>query len=483
MMTFRVALRALTTRPVRSAVLAGGFGCGIAVMAALLGVGEVILEQARSPDLRGGGDVVVFGLSGELREGRALVSVLREPGGWDVDVKAVSPTATAPLYVAGEDGTLAVQARGGIPSLERAVGDRETSAIAEWNDMGADAAWIAPGRAELLRDIDGFHVAPDAPEHAGTWLEWLYFNGRSGDSSFYVSFIFGPVFESGMQPVLVRCQLESAGVKRVFSDVAEVDASALLESAPDVDAGPSRVRLFGTEYHLRLALFEEGPDGPRPGRHAGRRPDLTGELVLDASRGGSMLPLELRGSQRWVSGYVVPVMAGTWRGAFTFGGERISLDGGTGYHDHNWGFWKGVTWQWGQVSSAGFAVVYGRVHAPPEFADPEHMPTFVVIDPPDGPPTVSTGALIEETDETDGTTPREISIEARGLGVDLAIHFDVEDVIRSPAPFVMGEDGEPELEFLQMRGAYTVSGTYAGAPLEFEEKGVAETYRAPRGGE
>ena len=41
------------------AVLACGFGFGIAVMAALLGVGEVILEQAHSPALEGGGDVVI----------------------------------------------------------------------------------------------------------------------------------------------------------------------------------------------------------------------------------------------------------------------------------------------------------------------------------------------------------------------------------------------------------------------------------------
>ena len=41
--------------PVRSAVLAGGFGLGVAVMAALLGVAEVVLEQSQSPALVGGG--------------------------------------------------------------------------------------------------------------------------------------------------------------------------------------------------------------------------------------------------------------------------------------------------------------------------------------------------------------------------------------------------------------------------------------------
>ena len=55
----RLALRSLTAHPVRSAVLAAGFGVGVAVMAILLGVAEIVLTQARSPDLVGGGDVVI----------------------------------------------------------------------------------------------------------------------------------------------------------------------------------------------------------------------------------------------------------------------------------------------------------------------------------------------------------------------------------------------------------------------------------------
>ena len=41
-MTWRLALRALATRPVRTAVLACGFGFGIAVMAALLALSGVL---------------------------------------------------------------------------------------------------------------------------------------------------------------------------------------------------------------------------------------------------------------------------------------------------------------------------------------------------------------------------------------------------------------------------------------------------------
>ena len=48
-------------------------------MAALLGVGGVILEQARAPALLGGGDVVVDGAAGRLSNARFVLSgVLRD---------------------------------------------------------------------------------------------------------------------------------------------------------------------------------------------------------------------------------------------------------------------------------------------------------------------------------------------------------------------------------------------------------------------
>ena len=65
-MMLRIAWRSLVTRPVRTAVLAAGFGFGIAVMAELLGVGHVMLEQAHVLALHGGGDLVVSGVFGSI---------------------------------------------------------------------------------------------------------------------------------------------------------------------------------------------------------------------------------------------------------------------------------------------------------------------------------------------------------------------------------------------------------------------------------
>src|SRR5438445_7583850 len=76
-MILTLALRSLAVRPVRTGVLACGFGLGIAVMAALLGVGDVILEQARSPQLSGGGDVVVYGSFGLIENAPYVLSTVR----------------------------------------------------------------------------------------------------------------------------------------------------------------------------------------------------------------------------------------------------------------------------------------------------------------------------------------------------------------------------------------------------------------------
>ena len=98
-------------------------------MAALLGVGEVIMEQAHAPALRGGGDLVVGGAFGPVESARfVLAHVL---GGPELRPRrvAASPTRRATLYLITPAAALPIAARGGIPSLERAVDDPEIAGI------------------------------------------------------------------------------------------------------------------------------------------------------------------------------------------------------------------------------------------------------------------------------------------------------------------------------------------------------------------
>ncbi|MCY4074468.1 MAG: hypothetical protein OXH04_03440, partial [Acidobacteria bacterium] len=259
-----LAFRALLAHKLRSAVLAGGFGLGVSVIANLLGIGAVMLEQAGAPALAGGGDLVVAGSVGRVTSARFLLgNVLDRPAFADRVTVAV-PNERRTLYLVrhgdagdGADGgrgeaggadrdggdrdggdrgggdregglgvgvgrTVPVAARGGIPSLERRLGDEETSGVAAWIDAPGDRAWTAPDAGDVLRAMDRFHPIPDVPARADSWAEWLYFNGRQGDARFYLTFLVGPEHEPGRRLAGVRLQLDEGGRRSAWGEAAEV---------------------------------------------------------------------------------------------------------------------------------------------------------------------------------------------------------------------------------------------------------------------
>jgi hypothetical protein len=483
----RLAARSLTAHPVRSAVLALGFGVGVAVMAILLGVAEIVLRQAQSPALVGGGDVLIR-LSSAVPVQLMLAGTL-QAGELRDRIGTASPYATSDLYLTVNGRRSRVQARAGIPSLEKALGDPETAPVDAWRDTAEDRRWTLQTPDAVLRQVDRFHAIPDAPRWADSWAEWLYFNGRSDQARFYLTFLVGSTTDDGGRAAGVRLQLDRGDGVETFSGTATLTQEEV-DEAPDLTIGASSVRLEGLTYRIRLELEEVsnqevgnqrsvisnqgGGIRNRPSRSrvaSGRR--VTGELALQASPGRLVPPLEIRGSGGWVTGYVVPVMSGELDGWVEVGGERISFDNGTGYHDHNWGFWEGVSWRWGQVQHDDLSLLYGRVFAPPEAADPERMPGFVGVLGPDGPIAYAQDVRITETDDEDGN-PARVAISARGPAMDLTMRFDVESIVTNRTeggPWASGMD------FLQMRGTYTVEGVANRRRISFTAPGAAETFR------
>ncbi len=186
----RLALRSLTAHPVRSLVLAFGFGAGVAVMAILLGVAQVVLQQAQSPALVGGGDVLIQ-LNRQV-PAQVLLSGTLQADALRTRTRAASPFSNTYLFLTGDGAPTRVAVRAGIPSLERALADPETSGVAAWRDTTADAGWTASDPAAALRQVDRFHPVPDAPAWGNSWAEWLYFNGRDANGRFYLTFLVGP---------------------------------------------------------------------------------------------------------------------------------------------------------------------------------------------------------------------------------------------------------------------------------------------------
>ena len=549
-MIVRLALRTLLMHPIRTAVLAGGFGLGVAVMANLLGVAEVVLEQSQSPALVGGGDVVVSGAASRLTSGRYLLwGGLGAPAFAD-RIAAASPTRRASVFLV-QDGTVTrLRARGGIPSLERALEDPETSGVSAWVDAADDAAWTSPDPADVLRSLDRFHAIPDVPARAGSWVEWLYFNGQAGSTRFYLTFLVGPVGENGRRVAAVRLQLDRAGRVENYAETAEIDAVEVLATAPEITMGRSRIRLDGPRYVVSFDLRRDRAANPRDQTASGRadgtvqprslgerrseighasggrdkprfepsdagelgqalegaeasvtgarrgtsgelsrRPDgqegelsrptdrpsrATGEIVLTAHRGQSLPPLQITGARGWVSGYVVPVMSGALDGSIRVGNQTLPLAGGTGYHDHNWGFWEGVSWQWGQVQHEGLSILYGRVFPPADAADASRVPGFMMVLGPDGPLGQAVRVTIDETIEPALDRPSRIVVLGSSSSLDLRLEVDIGSAIRTP--WRSGRLAN-DLDFLQMRGRYRVSGKAGDRTLDFAAPGAAETFR------
>jgi len=454
----KLALRSLTAHPLRSGVLAAGFGVGVGVMAILLGVAGIVLEQAQSPALAGGGDVTIkLSLAAPARlvlAGTLQADALRSR------VRAAGASHSTDLYLLHDGRSTRVSAHGGIPSLERAVGDPESLQVAAWRDTDEDAAWTHETPDKVLRQIDRFHGVPDAPAWSSSWAEWLYFNGRSADARFYVTFLTGPRTERGGRTAGVRLQVERHGMMETFGASAEVQ-NADVDNAPDLTIGASTVRLVGMQYHVHLDVTDA--------KH--RR--AVGDFVLEASPGRLVPPLEITGARGWRTGYVVPVMSGKLEGMLSIDGSPVSLAGGTGYHDHNWGFWKGVSWQWGQAQQGDLSLIYGRVFPPRDAADPDTIPGFVGALGPDGPLGYSTDVRISESNDERGQ-PRQIHVTAHSSSLEIDFTFDVASSVTTRmtnGPLGNGVD------FLQLRGQYSVRGRAGDRKIQFIAPGSAETFR------
>jgi hypothetical protein len=454
----RLAFRSLAAHPVRTAVLAAGFGVGVAVMAILLGVAEVVLSQAEAPALVGGGDVIIR-LDSSV-PARLVLSGTLQSDQLRNRVRAASPRHTTSLYLVRDSNALRVEAQGGIPTLERGMGDPEITSSANWQDTPEDLSWTRTRPEELLRQIDRFHPVPDAPAWQDSWAEWLYFNGRASNARFYLTFLVGPKLADGSRPAGVRLQMDRDGRVDTFSAPATLDAAAT-ERAPELTIGGNRVTLDGLLYSIDLDLKDER------GRTA------RGRLTIEASPGRWVPPIEIGGAGGWRTGYVVPVMSGRLDGMLEVGGERISFDEGTGYHDHNWGFWKGVSWQWGQVQQGDLSFIYGRVFPPKEAADPDRVPGFVGGLGPDGPIGFATDVTITEENDARGQ-PRRITIAGRSPAIDVRLNFEVGSVVSTrmnQGPIGAG------VTFLQMRGQYGVTGRAGDRAVNFTAPGSAETFR------
>jgi hypothetical protein len=75
----------------------------------------------------------------------------------------------------------------------------------------------------------------------------------------------------------------------------------------------------------------------------------------------------------------------------------------------------------------------------------------------------------------DRKVPEEIVIEARGAQLEVNLHFSIDGSIRTP--FALTRGNGSSMDFLQLSGAYRVTGHAGGRSFDFTARGAAETFR------
>ena len=66
----------------------------------------------------------------------------------------------------------------------------------------------------------------------------------------------------------------------------------------------------------------------------------------------------------FTSGYTVPGLRAEASGSICVRTACERYSGAQSYHDHNWGVWRGVTWEWGATRAGAYTLLYGRVQPP-----------------------------------------------------------------------------------------------------------------------
>ncbi len=497
-MIVTLALRNLVLRPWRSFLLLAGFGLGVGVMITLLSIGEAMVIQSRDETLVGGGEVTVLpdgvdlellktgGVGGmwfSVANARFVYLQLLASPRLQPLVRAAAPQMEGKLLYlrAARTGELAVRASGEIPSLTRAVGAAPALVAGRWDDDAGDRRWATPSVAQLRDDIDHFHETPAGVRDPASWGEWHYFNVVSPDRKrwAFLTFLLGgevPRGEWGGQ-LLLTLHEEGKPARR-YSRL--VDRSRVRYSTDDADLqlGDAFVRVLADgRYAVRARIPAE--DGSAP---------ATVDLVV-APAPRAYFPGTSLGAGDFVSGYVVAGLRASASGTLCTGARCERYDGAQAYHDHNWGTWRGVTWDWGAARAGSYTVLYGRVQAPDSLmAD---APLFLYLVDSLGFRAVFRPREVQYDDARRvavGTTTlrvpaRAVMLDVRGPDT-LRLELAIEDATATDTRTALAERGEtglarriPRPWFIQMKGVARLSGRIDGAVVAGEGTGFFETYR------
>ena len=247
----------------------------------------------------------------------------------------------------------------------------------------------------------------------------------------------------------------------------------------DLVLGASRVTLLPDgRYHVVASASDEAGGGGRA---------TVDVVVTPAPR--AYFPGVALGGEALVSGYAVPALRAAATGRICVDGRCEELREAQAYHDHNWGIWRRVDWEWGAARAGVFTFLYGRVQPTDSVADVTPLllyltdslgfralfrPRAVTYD--DGRTILVNGARVR-------VPSRAVLADARGNDT-LRVELEIEHATGTDTRLgflARGDTTEARLisrpYFIQMKGVARLSGRVDGQPVSGVGTGFFETYR------
>lgn len=468
-----LALRHLVVRKLRSMFLLLGFSLGVGVMIVLLSVGQAMLDQSRDVSLVGGGALTVlpqgidveamrtgglggmfFGIERAKFLGRQVFGGPRHQD----QVEVVSPMIEGKLlYLQHGQQTVAVRSGGEIPSRATAVGAGLAIRSGTWLDSPADSAYVMPTAQQFYDELDHFHY-PSIRD--STWGEWHYFNVVIGPEEWwYITYLIGGEVPSGKWGgrVLITHRAPSGRYERFTTEVPSSEVQ-LDTARADLKLSRSMVRQQNGVYHL--LAHADGPGGVL---------DIDMNLVPDRHR--YFPPVETR-EESFLSGYVVPALSAEASGRICVGKRCRTFSAAPAYHDHNWGVWRGVTWEWGTGTGGHYNLLYGGV-----YGSSNTTPFFLALVDSIGVKQVLRFTDIQYAgrrrvaNSKSGEAPDRFSLIASNEQDSVRLNVRVVDALGTDMTA-----GNFRRVFLQMRGSFELAGRVAGQAVVDSGMGFFETY-------
>jgi hypothetical protein len=477
-----LAFRHLLVKKARSLFLLLGFAIGVGVMIVLLSVGEAMLEQSRDVSLVGGGELTVLpqGIDVEaMRTGglggmffsieRARFLTRQALGGArhrDL-IRTVAPAIEGKLLylcpASGECRPTAVRAGGEIPSRAAALGAGLHVLEGRWVDSPDDSAYVAPTPQQLYDEMDRFHL-PRTPD--STWGEWHYFNLATGpDEWWYLTFLVGGEVSLTRRGdrwggrMLVTHRRPDGRHDRYTTEVPAAQVT-LDTTRADLTIGESWVRQQDGHYRLHVAA-------------SGTQGQARLDLVVRPKPHRYFPPVELR-QDDFLSGYVVPALDATATGRACVAGRCVEVRDARAYHDHNWGVWRDVTWEWGAGQGERMSLLYGGVYGP---RDAGSSPFFLTLVDSLGVRRVLRFGRIDYVGGRvaeglpGARAPERFTLVGSWEGDTVRLSVEVDHALASEV-----SASTHRRTFLQMRGRFQLDGKVLGEPLHDRGQGFFETY-------